>query len=138
MLDRSNIVELLKINGVDISAPDQEIKSILLSARWHKDDVDTALLVLRENTLTHEKRVDTFHKVFANDEHLKPETISALLGVDIEVSKNQLSKKTLEERLDISFGQIMQIALVSVCFSILFVTFSMWYMHVGMFHIAYR
>ena len=86
MIKRDQIESILKINGVQPTSPDEEIRSVLLSARYSKDEVDTAIMVLRENTKTNKTRVDGLHKVFRSDEALSPEEISQLLGIEIELS----------------------------------------------------
>jgi hypothetical protein len=136
MFERAHIEKLLKLNGVEATAPDEEIKSVLLSARWHKNDVETALLVLRENTTSHESHVDSLHKVFRSDDNLRPETISALLGIDAEVEKGTLQRRAMQPR--VSAGQIIQIGLVSLALSLIFILASMWFLQMGFFHPTLR
>lgn len=137
MLDRSQIEQLLKLNGVEPSAPDEEIKSVLVSARWHNDDVETALLVLRENNVSHETHVDSLHKVFGSDDHLQPETISALLGVDVDVLPDDVNWRKYHRGV-MSAQQMMQIGVISLSVSVIFVIASMWYLEMGIFHITMR
>jgi hypothetical protein len=136
MFERAHIEKLLKLNGVEATAPDEEIKSVLLSARWHKNDVETALLVLRENTNSHESHVDSLHKVFRSDDNLRPETITALLGIDAEVEKGTLQRRAMQPR--VSAGQIIQIGLVSLALSLIFILASMWFLQMGFFHPTLR
>ncbi len=137
MFERAHIEKFLELNGVEPSAPDDEIKSVLVSARWHKDDVETALLVLRENKQSHETHVDTLRRVFRSDEHLQPETISALLGVDVNIPSDDIDHKRFSHSM-MSAQQMMQIGLVSLSVSVIFVLASMWYLQMGVFHIAMR
>ena len=138
MLEREHIEKLLKLNGVSVTAPDEEIKSVLLSARWHKNDVETALLVLRENKISHETHVDSLHKIFSTDEHLQPETISALLGVDVSISNEDLDLRKRYSKNAIAPQQMMQIGVVSLVLSLIFVFASMWYLEMGVFHVTMR
>lgn len=138
MLERSQIEKLLRLNGVVPSAPDEEIKSVLISARWHKNDVETALLVLRENKKSHATHVDSLHKVFQSDDSLRPETISALLGIDVNISKDAVAHKKYSQRPRLSAGQALQICGVSVAIAIVFVLASMWYLEMGIFHVTMR
>jgi len=85
MINKEVIEKILSINGVAPTAADEEIKEVLLSAKWNNEDVDTALYVLRENKSSHEQHVDTIEHVFRTDSPLHPDTISALLGVEVEV-----------------------------------------------------
>lgn len=135
MIERSHVERLLRLNGVEATAPDEEIKSILVSARWHKNDVETALMVLRENTVSHQTHVDTLHKVFQSDDSLKPETISALLGIDVDIAKDAISQKR-SGRPTMSVGQAFQIGCVSAGIAFVLFIASMWYFEMGIFYVA--
>lgn len=87
MIDKKHIESILRINGLGESAPDEQIRSVLLSASYNNDEVEAAMVVLRENTATSKTRVDGLHKVFRSDQALKASEISALLGIDIDVSE---------------------------------------------------
>ena len=134
MIDRTQITRFLKLNGINIDAPDEQIKSILLSAKWHKDDVETALTVLRENTSNNETHVDTLHKVFRSDEKLKPETITALLGIDVDISAGDVSLSRKRASAELTTGMVINILLVSLLLSTMFLLGSMYFFRVGIFH----
>lgn len=138
MLERSHIEQLLRVNGVKESAPDEEIKSVLVSARWHKKDVETALLVLRENTKSHETHVDSLHKVFQTDDRLHPETITALLGIDVFVPKTEIPRRSSNYLAGLSFIQVLQITCTSVFLATVFVLGFMYHLQMGIFHITMR
>jgi hypothetical protein len=138
MFDRSHIEKLLHLNGVEPTAPEEEIKSVLISARWHKNDVETALLVLRENTQSHETHIDSLHKVFRSDDNLHPETISALLGIDVNIAKDALTQKKYAQKPQLSAPQALQICGVSFAIAIVFILASMWYLEMGVFHVTMR
>jgi len=96
MIDKHAVEAFLRANGVHPTAKDEEIRSVLLSARWNNNEVDTALMVLRENVLNQETHVDTLHKVFNTDNRLNSAEISALLGIDVAISGsdvNNINKK---------------------------------------------
>ena len=134
MFDRDHITKILKINGIELDAPDEEIKSILVSANWHHDDVETALMVLRENTVSHETHVDTLHKIFRSDERLKPETISSLLGIDMDISSKDIELKRKLAKGRFTMGLVVQIFLVSLFFAVVIMLSSMWLIEFGIFH----
>jgi hypothetical protein len=136
MLERSQLEQFLKINGVPVSARDEEIKSVLLQARWGEKDVETALLILRENIHSHETHVDSLQKVFQTDTALKPETITALLGIDMFVSKEQLDARGQKHTRSVTILEVLQIVFISVVLATLFIVGSMWYMQMGIFHIT--
>tara|TARA_B100000745_G_C20147241_1_gene393414 strand:+ start:997 stop:1419 length:423 start_codon:yes stop_codon:yes gene_type:complete len=134
MIDRSVVEHLLTANGVDPSAPDEEIKSLLISAKWHASDVETALMVLRENSSTHKRRVDSLHKVMRSDENLDPQTISALLGIDVDIKQTNVPTGKTYNQMTVK--QMTVVALVALTLALTFVITAMWYMEMGIFHIA--
>lgn len=133
MINRDQIETILKINGVAPGSPDDKIRSVLLSARYSKDEVNTAIMVLRENTTTNETRVDGLHKIFRSDEGLKPEEISQLLGIDVDISDRVSARKKARNL------STFQYVIVWTASAILAITGLMMYMYVhevGLFHPA--
>lgn len=137
MFDRIQIEKLLKLNGVDATAPEDEIKSVLLSARWHDDDIDTVLLVLKENKNNHDTHLDSVHRTFNAGDQLSPETVSSLLGIDMDVT-NQMSLERRRRMGDLTTGLVVHMVLVSLALSVIFVLASMWYLEMGLFHHTVR
>lgn len=86
MIEKRNIEAFLRINGIPPTAKDEEIRSVLISARWNKNEVDTALMVLKENIKNQTTHVDTLHKVFNSDNRLTSAEISSLLGIDVDIT----------------------------------------------------
>ena len=86
MINRKQVEAILKINGITPASPDDEIRAVLMSARYQEDEIDSAIMVLRQNVKTKEAKVQGLHKVFRSDETLKPSEISALLGIDPELT----------------------------------------------------
>lgn len=138
MLNREHIEKLLVTNGVAPTASDEEIKSVLLSARWHKDDVETAMIVLRENTSTHQSHIDSLHKIFRSDERLKPETVSALLGVSMNVSSANLPRSKGSRRPQLTLLQFLGIFVIASVIAVGMVTLSLWQFEIGPFHQTHR
>ncbi len=138
MIDKHHVEELLRLNGVQATAPDEEIKSVLISARWHEKDVETALLVLRENKQSHETHVERLNKVFTSDDALQPELISSLLGVDVDVSHLSHRGINRKPRRNVTLGQAIQIGILSTTLSCVCIVGAMWYMDIGFFHFTMR
>lgn len=132
MIKRHQIESILKINGVQPTSPDEEIRSVLLSARYSKDEVDTAIMVLRENTVTNTTRVDGLHKVFRTDEALSPEEISQLLGIEIDLS-DRVAHTTGKTR-DFSGFQYALVWILSFILAIVGLLFYMYVHNLGLFH----
>ncbi len=112
---------------------DEKIRSVLLSARYSKDEVDTAIMVLRENTKTNSTRVDGLHKIFRTDEGLRPEEISQLLGIDVDISDSIASRSKGRE---LSIFQYIIVWSASIVLAIAGLMFYMYLHEVGLFHPA--
>jgi hypothetical protein len=125
MVNREHIQSLLKINGVHPMSPDDQVRSILLSARYSKDEVDMAIMVLREDIKTKLTRVDGLHKVYRTGERLTSEEISKLLGIEVTLNEpNQVVK----HRQQAPVGQLMLLWVLSVGIA-LFGILSYMYVH---------
>ena len=135
MLEKRNIEAFLKVNGLPPTAKDEEIREILLSARWNNNEVDTALMVLKENVVSSETHIDTLHKVFNSDNKLNPAEISSLLGIDVALTNsdvNGFSRNPQKVQKMLSYS-IFFLALVIAMSSIGYLMFKE---KAGFFHVA--
>ena len=130
-MQKADIEKILRINGVSPAAPDEEIRSVLLSARYKNEEVDTAIMVLKENVKTHQTRVDGLHKVFRSDEALNPTEISALLGIEVEV--DDVIKRRRQNK-EMTMLQIIFVTVFATALALAGITFTMYINHVGPFH----
>lgn len=135
MIDRKHVEQLLKVNGLSPTAADEEIRSVLISARWHKEDVETAITVLRENVNTHQSRVDTLHDVFMTDRRLSPEAIHSLLGIDMEVNTSDLEIMR-SKRQSLYMWQTISIFLMAFVIAAGMVLALMYTQGIGLFYTA--
>lgn len=133
MIDRTHIEQILKLNGLPPTAADEEIRSVLISARWNKEDVETAITVLRENVNTHKSRVDTLHDVFLTDKKLSPEAIHSLLGIDVQVDSKELETLRVSRR-NLYYWQILSIFVIAILIAFTLVLGMMYMTGFGVFH----
>jgi ABC-type Na+ efflux pump permease subunit len=133
MMKRNQIESLLKLNGVNSTAPDEQIRSVLLSARYTQDEVDTAIMVLRQNTKTNETHVDGLHKVFRTNAGLRPNEISQLLGIDVQVS-GRVTTDENEDNRRLSGFQNLIITFLSIVVAMLGLAFYMYIYKIGIFY----
>src|SRR3989344_3728381 len=133
MIDRGYLERILKMNGSSATAPDEEIRSVLISARWNKDDVESAITVLRENVNTHKSRIERLDNVFLTDKRLSPEAIHALLGIDVKIDASDLSTLRAHQSFVywIQISSIFVIALIIAAMSLIGVMYAE---GVGIFH----
>ena len=130
MINREQVEKILTINGVHAGSPDEQIRSVLLSARYSMDEVDTAIMVLREDTKTKKTRVDGLHKVFRSGEGLNPTEISQLLGIDVTIEDKLEERKRAQQ---MTFVQYLMIWVMSVVLAVSGILFFMYIHKVGPF-----
>ncbi|MEK7462064.1 MAG: hypothetical protein AAB618_00610 [Patescibacteria group bacterium] len=131
MNEKRHIESILRVNGITSAAPDEEIKTILLSARFNDAEADTALVILRENARTSDVTIDGLHKVFRTDTALKPAEVSQLLGIDYQTS-GAYPKRTSGR--DSSFFELILLSLASSLVAIVCLLMYMYSENVGLFH----
>lgn len=131
MINREQIEQILKINGSTPTSPDEEIRSVLLSARYDKNEVDSAIMILKENTKTKETSVQSLHKVFRSDQALDSKEVSYLLGIDIEAT--EISGRGRRAR-KFSFLQLVSVFVLSIACAVSGVLLYMYFSEIGVFH----
>lgn len=131
MLNRNRVESLLKVNGISPTSPDEVIRSVLLSARYTEDEVESAITILRENVKTNKSRVDGLHKVFRTDQTLKPKEISDLLGIDLSISDTVVRGGKPRR---IQGSQFVAVCILSVVLALCGVLLYMFLFKVGLFY----
>ncbi len=135
MIEKRNVEAFLKVNGIPPTAKDEEIRSVLLSARWNNNEVDTALMVLKENVKSNETHVDTLHKVFNSDDRLSSSEISKLLGIDVSLSDNDVTD--INQRHQLSQNSTALITFIlSIIIAVSSIGYLMYKEQAGVFHTA--
>lgn len=134
MFERQQIEKMLVAHGINPTAADEEIRAVLVSAEWHEDDIEAAIYVLRDNNHNNQSHVDALHQVFRTDERMRPETIKALLGIDIDINSRDVIKHKRHARGKLALSQIINISLTSIALAVVCLLLAMWYMKVGFFH----
>lgn len=132
MIELTHLEALLKANGITKTAPDEQIRSVLMSARFEEHEIKTALMVLRENMITKETKVDGLHKVFRSDQLLKPAEISKLLGIDINVSEPVHIRSRKQKHF--SMLEFMILWIISIVIALITILFYMYSNNMGLFH----
>ncbi len=135
MIEKRNIEAFLKVNGIPATAKDEEIRSVLLSARWNNNEVDTALMVLKENTKNNETHVDTLHKVFNSDDRLTSSEISKLLGIDVNLSDHEVNSVNKKRQMIENSSAVITFFL-SLIIAISSISYLMYKEKAGIFHSA--
>lgn len=119
MIEREHLESILKINGVNPKSPDDQIRSILLSARYSKDEVDMAIMILREDVKTKQTRVDGLHNVFRTNERLTSEQIAELLGIEVTLNKSPEARKKQQSSPILQYVLLWALSVAIAVFGIL-------------------
>lgn len=90
MVEKEHLENFLRLNGISPTAPDEEIRSALITAKWHDTDVEVALMVLRGEKGGEDIEMIASRQLFHSDAHIAPETLSKLLGMHVQIGRNQL------------------------------------------------
>lgn len=130
-MNRNQLKSILKINGYSESASDDEIRSLLLKAKYSETEIENALLILRQTDVQPMVRSDGLHTVFYTDSHLKPREIAGLLGVQVDFDASSFR---LEEKDQFNFKEVMIIAGLSIVIAITGVFIYMYLNQIGFFH----
>ena len=133
MLQKNQIEMILRVNGVNLHSSDEEIRSVLLSASFNNNDVDTAIMILRENTKTKTSSIEGLHKVFRTNEKLKPNEISNLLGINIQVDDLPQERQVKKPETPV-WAQNASIILSAFAIASIGVIFAMYVYDVGLFY----
>ncbi len=133
MIDKDQVKTLLEIHGVSTNSSKDEIRTILLSAQYENTEIEEAILALFDAPIDKSvARHDGLHKIFYTDDLLKPEEVSALLGIDIEVSN--LSIKTPKRTQKFYEYQNFMILVLAVCIAVGVLVYGMYATNSGPFH----
>lgn len=133
MINRKQLESLLKINGVQPNAPKEIIRSVLISARYTDNEVDTAITILKEETevSSTSSQTEGLHKIFRTNQSLKSSEISELLGIEVQV--NNLQKNNSKDR-NLSSKEILLVCSSSIMLAFLGTTLYMFTSKTGFFH----
>jgi len=132
MLDRAEIEKVLRINGLAVNATDEEIKQVLTRARWHPNDVIKAVQLLKHAPPPNPQTKINLAQALRSDEKMSPDTISALLGIDMKVEQIQRQQRVIKGVAhNITTTAIVLLCIVLFAAGLVFAL--MWYFKVGYF-----
>lgn len=135
MVHKQHVENFLRLNGIPMTAPDEEIRSALFTARWHADDVEVALLALRGEVGKEDIEVITARQLFHTDSKISPEALSSLLGITINAKSGHVHEVYHKE--DIRHQPFLYFTLVLVLAGLIAfigIVFAMYALHVGPFY----
>ncbi len=131
MIDRNHIETLLRIHGVSPTAPEDDIRALLRSAQYNSDEIETAIGLLHNISTELTSRVEGLHKIYRTDTGLAPREVSALLGIDIDISEVEIRN---HRRRGLSGGQNFLVLALAVSLAFSAVLYAMYEHETGPFH----
>jgi hypothetical protein len=135
MVEKEHIANFLRINGISLTAPDDEIRNALIYARWHERDIEYALLVLRDDN--HGSiDVTASHGILVSDRKLAPETLTSLLGIDVSLDRNRFSEELTDHEVERTNNTARSLVLLttSVFFAFLAAMLIMFLLKIGPYY----
>jgi len=130
-LTRQQIDMLLQAHGINPTSPAEKVRSVLLSAHFSDDEINSVLLVLHENTTTKQAHLQDAQRVFRSDKRLSPAEISNLLGIDVDIKQIETDHKRISQ---VSHTQFLIIVILAIGLAVAALTFFMYSTQVGFFH----
>ncbi len=131
MFQRNQLETILKINGVSINASPDEIREILLRASYNNEEIESAIMLLKENSSGNPLKFTDLQKVFLTTDALKPAEISALLGIEVQIGNVQVTQSRSRE---LTGYQTAIVTALAIIIAILGVGIAMYIYEVGFFH----
>lgn len=130
-MNKREIETILKINGFDTSATEDQVRAVLLSARYTEDEVNVAISTLRGPSIKAFEKNSSLQNIFYADKRLHAGEISKLLGVDVEIN-TPISRRS--SRSTVSLVQFILVWFFSVVFAVSGILFYMYINEIGLFH----
>lgn len=130
-MNRNQLKSILKINGYTEDASDDDVRAVLLQAKYSESEIENALIILRQSDVKPMVRSDGLHTVFYSDSHLKPREIAGLLGIEVDF---EASSFRLEEKKSFNLNEVLIIMVLSAVIAILGIVIYMYSNQIGFFH----
>lgn len=132
MMDKKHLERVLSVNGASTAASDEEIRALLSKARYSSSEIDIAMQVLRQNVTAQSGSSNEINRVFRSDAILKPEEISRLLQIDVNLNKKTAKNRTTFSAL--SFWHYVMMVTLALILSLGGVVALMYSLEFGIFH----
>ncbi len=84
-MNRNQLRTILKINGLSEDASDDEIRAVLVHARYSENEIESALVILQEAGELPNPQTVGLHSVMYTGNTLRANEVVSLLGVDMNV-----------------------------------------------------
>lgn len=129
------IIETLKQNGVTDVHNEAEVRACLYRLQWHPSDIDRAVrLVTTADTNEAVSHQTALHILLRTDERLRPETLSSLLGIELEMTEDEVTHSAQRAAPRLTLSRLFVVVFVGVIIASTVMLIIMWFSKVGLFH----
>lgn len=132
-MNKNQLKAVLKINGYTAEASDEDIRAVLLRAKYSEAEIQKALLILREKDVSPMIRSDGLHTVFYTDSHLRPSEIAGLLGIEVNFDVGKF-KQQRKNQITVSPQEAFVVIGLSLLIAISSIVIYMYINNIGIFH----
>lgn len=131
-VNKTYVLQILKINGLSTDSSDAEIESVLATARISPEAAKRIVKSIRD-PLPLEEKEDTLLDFTRTDGHLSPDAIRNLLGIDMVMDTAQI-EALHARRSRSSIMQMVSIFIYSTVLALAGIVGAMWYYQIGVFY----
>mgnify|MGYP000379545351 CR=1 FL=1 len=129
------IVETLQRNGVSNISNEAEVRACLYRLRWHPHDIDRAVKkIASSNQMQSFTHKSALHSLLRSDERIRPETLSSLLGFDIEITEEDVKSSAYRAKPRVTFPRLFMIIVFGIILGCTVMVLLMWLTKTGLFH----
>ena len=110
-----------------------EVRAHLRQQGWHASDIERVVIAFTDPESTTQPPGDALHLLMRTDARLRPETLSALLGVSCDISSVEIDPATYA-RPRVTWWRFLVIFVVGAILAVMVLGAIMWVTNSGLFH----
>lgn len=134
MITKDALEQILRVNGVTSTSSDEEIRAVLVNAKFSEQEVNSGIATLKQTVNLSEAKKEGLHKVFRTSQSLAPREISQLLGIEVSVGSKIATP--VQSTNNFSGLQYISVWVLSVAVAMTGLLTYMYMHDIGFFHPA--
>lgn len=115
MFDKRFIERFLRLNNVDLTASEEEIRAVMHEARWAEDDVAAAIALVKGDTKSEQAFIERIkEKTFRPDMDWSSHKLSSLLGIDVVVDPHAIQTQSPTHTQVVDVGKKLLLGICTI------------------------
>lgn len=115
MFDKRFIERFLRLNNVDLTASEEEIRAVMHEARWADNDVAAAIALIKGDTKSEQALSERIkEKTFRPDMDWSSNKLSSLLGIDVIVDPQAIQTHPPTRAQVVDFGKKLLLGICAI------------------------